>query len=177
MCLADLRSLVTDHQACTPQEVTSLQDYHAQHSHVQDTVVPLINGGATVQKAKVKGLAKIGYLKTFFGNIGHAYCRTLFGQDRFRVAQVLEVLRNPNYNMHPDIGSMGHTVNQYEYKFALPASDPKVTIVDSQNDVLIADGNKTAIAAYMYALETADSAFELTVYYISVPNQVVNWPI
>ncbi len=177
MCLADLRSLVTEHQACTPQEVIDLRDYQAQHSHVACIVVPLINGGAPVQKAKVKGLAKIGCLKTFFGNIGHACCRTLFAKDRHRVSQVLEVLRNPNYNMHPDIGNMAQKLNQYKYKFALPTSDPKVTIVDSQNDVLIADGNKTAIAAYMYALEMANPAFELLVHYINIPNQIVNWPI
>ena len=65
---------------------------------------------------------------------------------------MLEVLRNPNYNMHPDIADMCQKLNQYKYQFGLQTSDPKVTIVDSQNDVLIADGNKTAIAAYMYAL-------------------------
>jgi hypothetical protein len=177
MSLAELRNLVTDHQACTPQEITNLRDYHSQHSHVRHIVVPLINGGAPVQKAVVKGLARIGCLKTFFGNVGHAYCRTLFRQDRHRISQVPEVLRNANYNMHPHIADMATKLNQYKYKFALPNSDPKVTIVDSQNEVLIADGNKTAIAAYIYALETANAAFKLAVYYIKVPTQVVNWPL
>jgi hypothetical protein len=177
MCLDGLRSLVTDHQACQPEEVANLRDYHIRCSHVKNIVVPLIDAKAPVYKAKVKGLANIGSLKTFFGNIGHAYCKALFGNDRHRVSQVLEMLRNPNYNMHPDIGDMGRKLNQYKYQFALSTSDPKVTIVDSQNDVLIADGNKTAIAAYMYALERAIPAFELVVYYINVSHQIVHWPI
>ncbi len=177
MCLAGLRSLVTDHQACTSQEVVNLRAYLHQHSHVSHIVLPLIDAGAPVFKAKVKGLANIGSLKTFFGNIGYAYSQPLFGTDRHRVSQVIEVLRNPNYNMHPDIGKIGQKLNDYKYEFALPTSNPKVTIVDSQNNVLIADGNKTAIAAYMYALERSSSAFELPVYYINFSHQVVNWPI
>jgi hypothetical protein len=177
MCLAVLRSLVTDHRNCTPDEVANLRAYHEQHSHVGHIVVPLIDAGAQVFKAKVKGLANIGSLKTFFCNLGYAYCQALFGTNRHRVTQVLQVLRDPNYNMHRDIGEMGQTLNRYKFEFALPTSDPKVTIVDSQNDVLIADGNKTAIAAYMYALETSNPTFELVVHYLNVSHQVVNWPV
>jgi hypothetical protein len=174
MSLEDLRALVTDHRACDQQEVATIRDYHARNSHVACTVVPLIDSGAPVQKAKVKGCARIGSLKTFSGNLGDAYCRALFGMDRYRVAQVLEVFRNPNYNIHPDIADMRQKVNQYKWKFAPPTSDPKVTIVSSQDNVLIADGNKTAIAAFVYALEIADPAFQLSVCYIDVPHLVIH---
>ena len=177
MSLSDLRSLVTDHHPCDQKEIAAIRDYHANNSHVACVVVPLIDSGAPVRKAKVKGCARIGSLKTFFGNLGNAYCRALFGTDRYRVAQVLEVFRNPTYNMHPDIADMRQKVNQYKLKFALPISDPKVTIMSSQDEVLIADGNKTAIAAYVYALETANPAFQLSVHYIDVPNRVINWII
>ena len=146
-------------------------------SHVRDVVVPLIkSGGGAVQKGKVEGTARIGQLKTFFGNIGQAHCRSLFGSDRYRVAQALEVLQNPVYNFHPDVADMRRKVNHYKFEFALPTSDPKVTIVSSPDEVLIADGNKTAIAAYVYALESAGDGFTLPVNYIEAPDPI-GWPL
>ncbi len=174
MLLADLRDLVTERRDCSQQELSTLPDY-LKSSGVGGIVVPLIASVAHVQNAKVNGCARIGSLRTLFGNVGAAYCRTFFDADRYRVAQVLEVFRNPAYNSHPDIADMRQKISQYKYKFALPTSDPKVTIVSSQNDVLIADGNKTAIAAYLYALETQDPAFELSVHYIDVPERVIPW--
>jgi hypothetical protein len=44
-----------------------------------------------------------------------------------------------------------------------------VTIVELGCDVLIADGDKTAIAAYLYALETSQPDFILSVYYLVSP--------
>ena len=174
MSLEDLRSLVTAHRACDAGEIVALRDYHTRESHVAGIVVPLLDQGVVVRKASVRGLARIGQLRTFFGNIGNAHCRTLFGTDRYRVAQALEVLHNPFYNTHQDVADTREKVNRYKFKFALPGSDPKVTIVSSHNDVLIADGNKTAIAAYVYAVEIAEPEFELQVHYIDVPNPI-NW--
>jgi hypothetical protein len=51
------------------------------------------------------------------------------------------------------------------------------TVLMCPDDVLIADGNKTAVAAYVYALETQDPAFQLAVHYIDVLDRVINWII
>jgi hypothetical protein len=139
-------------------------------------VVPLIDRGADAQKGKVNGLAQIGQLKTFCGNIGNACCRTVFGSDRYRVAQALEVLYNQIYNFHPDVADTRRKINQYKFEFMLPTSDPKVTIVSSPDEVLIADGNKTAIAAYVYALERVDEDFALPGNYIETHDHI-DWPL
>jgi hypothetical protein len=133
MSLDHSRALVTDRRPCTAQERGALREYHATKSHVKDVVVPLIDHGADAQKGKVNGLARIGR------NIGNAYCRAVFGSDRYRVAQALEVLYNHMYNCHPDVAATRRKINQYKFEFALPTSDPKVTIVSSPDEVLIAD--------------------------------------
>ncbi len=173
--LADLRGLVTNRRPCVDGERSVLRNYHQAQSHVRTVVVPLIDRGVPVLMGEVRGLAAIGQLRTFFGNIGDAHCRATVGSHRYSVGQALEVLRNPAY-VHPDVEDTRRKINQYKLEFALPTSNPKVTIVSSPNEVLIADGNKTAIAAYVFALESAGENFVLPISYIET-SEYIPWPL
>jgi hypothetical protein len=163
-----MSSLVTDRQPCPANEKQDLIRYLKTHSHVQDPVA-LMGQGWLLEKGSVKGIAAIGQLRTCFRNLGLAYCQVLYGADYFLVGQALETLTNPNYRHHPDIADGMKKIHEYKYKFARTDSDPKVTIIEWNGEPILADGDKTAIAAYLYALETSKGDFILPVYYVSPP--------
>jgi hypothetical protein len=163
-----MADIITDRQPCPPKEAQELLDYLEKNSHVQLPVM-LIQQGCPVEKGQAKGVGNIGRLQTCFKNLGNAYCQSLNGAEFFLVAQALEALTNPNYRLHPDIADVMQKIHQYKYLFARPDPAPKVTVVELGFDVLIADGDKSAIAAFLYALETSQPDFILPVYYIVSP--------
>lgn len=123
----------------------------------------------------MNGIDAIGALKTFFGNIGRARCRELHTTDRFLVAQAADVLLDSAYSNDTDVVATRERVTRYKRLFGTSASDPRVTIVQSQNDCLIVDGNKTAIAAFLHASDNPSSVFALPVYFLLVEEHAINW--
>jgi hypothetical protein len=171
----ELRSLVTDHRPCTVEEITIFRRYQEACSCVAPVLISLLDGGKPLTRAVVRGVTKIGAMKTFFGNIGGVSCRSIAGSDRFRVAEATDVLRNTSFESDPEVRKMRETVERYAAIFRKAQSDPKVTIVDSANDCLIADGNKTALAAFLHASSVAGSRFELPVYYLAASDCCIPW--
>jgi hypothetical protein len=164
-----------NHRPCTIEELRDFRDYHRRYSHVADVVLALTRCGAAPTRATLKGANAIGRVKTFFGNIGRARCRNIHGSDRFLVMQAADVLGRPDYAEDEDVRTMVNAVGRYKALFKTAASAPRVTIVQSTNDCLIADGNKTAIAAFLHACESDASAFELPVYYLEAPDHKIDW--
>jgi hypothetical protein len=164
-----MSNLVTDRQPCPGKEKQELLAYLLANSHVP-LPVQMVEAGCPLEKGKVKGIAKIGQLQTCFTNLGNTYSQKLHGTQFFCVAQALEVFRNPGEDKHPDIPADFKKILRYKDLFAGPNSCPRVTIVESPAGVLIADGDKTAIAALLYAQETGQSDFILPVYYIGAPS-------
>jgi hypothetical protein len=158
--------LVTDRGPCPEQEKQDLLAYLRQNSHVQ-LPVQLLGQGWLLEKGLVKGLASIGQLVTVFRNLGNTHCKAVHDSEFFTVRQALEVFRNPGADKHPDIPQDFQKILRYKGQFAGPDSRPIVTIVEIPDGVLIADGDKTAIAGYLYALEAGIGDFILPVYYIS----------
>jgi hypothetical protein len=163
-----MSDIITDRQPCLASEAQELLNYLKKNSHVSLPAI-LIQQNCLVEKAQAKGMVNIGRLQTFFGNLGNAYCRLLHGTEKFLVAQALEALTSANYRHHPDIADAMQKIHKYKYLFAQPDPAPKVSIVEQGCNVLIADGNKTAIAAFLYALETSQPDLILPVYYIVAP--------
>jgi hypothetical protein len=160
--------LVIDRQPCPEHEKQKLLAYLRTHSHVQ-LPVQLNEQGWPLEKGKVQGLASVGQLVTCFRNLGNTHCKTLHGSEFFQVMQALDVFRNPGKDDHPDIPDGFQTILRYKDLFAGPDSCPKVTIVELPGQVLIADGDKTAIAGYLYAAEAGVGDFILPVYYVLPP--------
>jgi hypothetical protein len=129
----------------------------------------MITAGYPLEKGKVKAIANIGKLVTCFTNLGNTYSQKLHGTQFFSVAQALDVFRNSGEVQHPDTPTDFQKILRYMDQFAGPDSCPKVTIVEIPAGVLIADGNKTAIAGLLYAKETGKIDFVLPVYYVSAP--------
>ena len=163
-----LPDLVTDRQPCSEQEKQGLLAYLRANSHVQ-LPVQMMETGCPLEKGKVKGIANIGQLVTCFTNLGNTYSQKLHGTQFFCVAQALEVFRNPGEDKHPNIPTDFQKILRYKDQFAGPDSCPRVTIVEIPAGVLIADGDKTAIAGLLYAEETGKTDFTLPVYYVSAP--------
>jgi hypothetical protein len=138
-------------------------------------VLALIDRQFAVTRANVTGADAIGRLKTFFGNIGRARCGDIHSSDRFLVTQAADVLVCDGYRDDPDVTFMSERVGRYKDFFNTAASDPKVTIVESANDCLIVDGNKSAIAAFLHASESQASNFDLPVYCVHASSQIINW--
>jgi len=120
-----------------------------------------------LEKGKVKGIVNIGQLVTCFKNLGNTYSLKLHGTQFFNVAQALKVFRHPGEDKHPNIPKDFQKILRYKDQFAGPNSSPRVTIVKIPAGVLIADGDKTAIAGLLYAEETGKADFILPVYYVS----------
>jgi hypothetical protein len=163
-----MTSLVTDREPCTEPEKQALLAYLRANSHVK-LPLELIEQGWRLEKGKVRGTASIGQLVTVFKNLGNTHCKALHGSDFFTVAQALEVFRNPGADTHPDIPDGMRKIVRYKTCFAGPCSNPKVTMVELREGALIVDGDKTAIAGYLYASEVGVSDFILPVYYVSPP--------
>ncbi len=70
---------------------------------------------------------------------------------------------------------MRETVEQYVAKFRTARSDPKVSIVDLATVALVADGNKTALAAFLHASSVTGFTFELPVYYLAASVRRIPW--
>lgn len=164
----------SNQRRCTVEEVGAFRNYHRKHSHVAGVVLPLTADHAVLTGAIVKGSDTIGCLKTFFGSVGRARCRIIHGTDRFSVMQAADLLRRQDYGEDPDVQSLCSTVELYKALFKTTGSDPKVTIVKSANDCLVVDGNKTAVAGFLHASESAPSTFELPVYFLHV-DQTIDW--
>jgi hypothetical protein len=169
------RLMLADQRPCTAEEVASFRDYHRRHSHVAAIVLSLTESPSMLTMGTVAGVAAIGRLKTFFGNIGSARCRDLHGSDRFLVMQATDVLLGGSFRTDREVLLMSSKVGAYKSLFSRADSDPKVTIVQSANDCLIADGNKTAIAAFLHAKDQHQLRFALPVYYFWAGQQVINW--
>jgi hypothetical protein len=86
--------------------------------------------------------------------------------------QAAHVLVRDDFRDDPDVTSMSKRVGHYKDLFKTAASDPKVTIVESANDCLIVDGNKSAIAAFLHASENEASHFNLTMYCVHASSQI-----
>lgn len=164
-----------EHRPCTVEEIEALREYHRTHSHVAPVVLALIERQFPVLRANVNGADSIGQLKTFFGNIGRARCRDMHASDRFLVRQAADVLVCDDYRDDPDVTLMSERVARYKHLFNTATSDPKVTIVESTNDCLIVDGNKSAIAAFLHASEGQASNLNLPVYCVHAGGQIINW--
>jgi hypothetical protein len=163
-----MSNLVTDGQPCTEKEKQELLAYLRANSHVQ-LPVQMMEAGGPLEKGRVKGIPKISRLQTCFANLGNTYSQELHGTEFFSVAQALAVFRNPGEDKHPDIPTDFKKILRYKDQFAGPNSCPIVTIVETQAGMLIADGDKTAIAALLYAQETDQSDFILPVYHVRAP--------
>jgi hypothetical protein len=85
-----MSNLVTDRQPCPEHEKQELLAYLRANSHVQQPV-QMIEAGCPLEKGKVKGIANIGQLVTYFRNLGNTYSQKLHGTEFFSVAQALEV--------------------------------------------------------------------------------------
>jgi len=171
-----MRDLLSRHRSCSPDEVAAFRRYQLQHSHLARVVVPLLDEGRLLTVATVDGTVAIGSLKTFFGNIGRARCRDVMGADRFRVAEAAALLNSPAFSSDADVSLMRQRVSECVRRFEQPGSNPQVIVVDSANDCLIADGNKTAIAAFLFA-SSMSSGFQLPVFYLTAPDRVIPWII
>jgi hypothetical protein len=160
--------LVTYRVPCSEQEKQDLLAYLRANSHVR-LPIQLLEEGWRLEKGKVKGPGNISQLQTCFTNLGNTYSQKLHGTEFFSVAQALSVFRNPGEDKHPDIPQDFKKILRYRDKFARPDSSPMVTIVEIPVGVLLTDGDKTAIAGYLYAEEVGQADFTLPVYYISPP--------
>lgn len=167
MTAENLRDLLGGSRACDEAEFHSLLA-HLSNSCVRGWIVPLIvQASAPVTRCTVTGVERIGSMRTFWGTLGPRpwSASQVFGANRFSVAQAHTVLHVEPYCNETDEAARTKTA-RYAPMFARTDSQPLVTLLDVGFDVFIADGNHTAVAAWMHA-RAHDEAYVLPVFLVN----------
>lgn len=129
-------------------EQCSNEETNAQIEYLISTPVSgiteyLINGQLKLSKGNVESLEFLGSLKTEFGVIGSIVPKSMEGQKKFRVSELVPALKNhptvDDGGLLKKIESIASNVNEIEFN---------ITVLALGNELIIKDGNKRTIAFY-----------------------------
>jgi hypothetical protein len=149
--------------ACTPAERSHLKAYLLP-SPVR-WLCPIIDAGASVEKADVQSLAEIGSLETIFECLGGIKCQDLHETKRFRVDQVLAALQHPSCTDKAMLAS----VTRYKDLYQQGKLDILITLFDCADGLIVCDGNKRMVACHEHTKKQRISSLVLPVFIVSAP--------
>jgi hypothetical protein len=150
-------------QPCSPGELHDLKA-HLSTSNVPQ-LVRLIESGAAVDKGEISPLAEVGQLPTIFKNIGTVRSEQEYGQKTFRVSQVPEVLQKAQCTDR----AMRQKIDSYKKEVAEGTYRLTVTLLQTDGDFYIWDGDKSAVACFEHASQTGNARYSLPVFVIRPP--------
>lgn len=124
----------------------------------------LSQGLCQLKSAAISSLLELGEMQTIFADLGGIKSSTIFGQEKFLVKQVLDVLNNPDCT---DAKSL-ESINYFMGELMLGSLDPIITIyMSASNNPMIIDGDKRAVAIYNDAINRKlNSSIHIPVYLI-----------
>jgi hypothetical protein len=155
---------------CPAAEFDGLKT-HLLASNVPWVVTRVIERGAAVQKAEVAPLSEVGNLRTIFVNLKSVRSQAEYGEKTFLVSQVMGVLRCPEV---PDL-AMLNRVSSFIRQLEGRLFRRTVTLLETDGDFYIVDGNKSAVASFEHASLIGDTGFRLPVYVVKpgIPMAVI----
>jgi hypothetical protein len=133
--------MVEDIRPCSAKELQDQIDYLL-NTPVRGIAVLLANGQFKLSKGVVRSLAALGSLKTEFGQLGSSTPSARQGEQKFRIAEVLPVLR-----VLPDGGDLLRRIEYFLQKDEADI-DYNVTLLRVGQELISKDGNARTIAFY-----------------------------
>ncbi len=154
--------LFTNRIRCEAPEIGDLRTY------LRSTPVPwlcdFIDAGASVCKAELQSIAKVGDLETIFDCLGGIKSQESLGKRRFLVKHVMDTLRNPACTD----AKMLQTITNYQQRLAENSIEIKITLFECVDGIILCDGNKRTVAILERA-KAEQKELVLPVYIVSNP--------
>lgn len=146
---------------CTANELEG-QIRYLEGTPVRGIADLLRSGQCILRRGKVQALADLGALKTEFGQLGWVSARISDGQRKFRVAEVVPVLRlNPGAD-----DKLLECIEYFIDREARGEVDYNVTIIKHGPDLIVKDGNKRTIAFYERRHGSSESGIDFPVFIV-----------
>ncbi len=142
---------------CTEKEVAAFRAYQWARSDTASFVVALLDR-VTLHRTCVIGVSDIGRLCSFCKNIGDAHAIDHVGTERFSVAAAVQLLEDARFRHNSGVADAKPKVLEYLTRLGQRESSPWVTLVHFRDGVVVLDGNKTCLAAFMPARRVPDYA-------------------
>lgn len=152
--------MIENVEECTPQEIQRQIDYLAA-TPVAVIASLLRNGQCKLSKGVVRFVAKLGSMKTEFGDLGNSKAPATEGQKKFRVSEVLPTLKK-------DLSHDKSLRKRVESFLAKDEADIEynTTIMREGDELIMKDGNARSIAFYERRRNGAEDEIEYPVFLV-----------
>lgn len=153
--------MIADLRDCTEQELQA-QIKYLEETPVRGIAQLLRSGRCVLKRGSVPTLTQLGALKTEFGQIGPLVPAATHGEMKFRVAELVPLLRN---NPGVDDGLLTK-IEAFVEKDERGEVEYNVTIFDHGNDLVIKDGNKRTAAFFERRKGSSNDAIAFPVFVV-----------
>lgn len=153
--------MISDLRDCTEQELQAQINY-LEGTPVRGIAELLRTGQCVLKRGSVPTFTHLGALKTEFGQIGPLVPNATDGETKFRVAELVPLLRN---NSGVDDGLL-QKIDAFVEKDKRGEVDYNVTIFDHGNDLVIKDGNKRTVAFFERRKGSSNDAIAFPVFVV-----------
>jgi len=140
---------------CAPDEISRLKEY-LQKTQV-NWVVKCIDNGARVSKGEIQGLSALGNLKTFWSDLGDVSSIKEHGSEKFSVNQVMDALSKPQNMDNANAKKALSKINEYSRRLASGQLELIITLIETNNGLMIIDGNSRAVTYFEHYKEIEES--------------------
>jgi len=156
--------MIEDLRECSEREVNEQINY-LENTPVRGIADLLRSGQCKLKRGTVRSLRCLGNLKTEFGEIGTLIPTTTEGEKKFRVLEVVPILRaNPDVND----GGLLRAIETFIEKDLVGEVEYNVTIFDYGSEYMVKDGDKRSIAFYENRRGSESDVIEYPVYVVSL---------
>lgn len=128
--------------------------------------------GCPLTRDVVVGLEELAGLNSFFKSIDGVVSARRTGRHRVTIREALDLLQAPERQSDSDVSRRHGKILAFQELLTGPLSNPMVTIVEFTDDLVVVDGNHTAMAALLYANNHVE--FALPVYILTVLSSVID---
>ena len=135
--------MIHDIELCSPVELSEQISY-LEGTPVAGIAALLRRGTLRLYKGTVRSVRELGTLKTEFGKIGSQVAPPMDGESKFRICEVLPLLRT-----HPNLDQqLMRNIQEFIDKDARGEVAYNTTILRRGTDLIVKDGNKRTVALY-----------------------------
>jgi hypothetical protein len=118
-----------------------------------------------ISTGKIESCNNVGKTKTIWHDLGGILSEREYGTSTFLVEQVIPVLKKPQCN---DKNENLKKIKEYIQFIPDPNFEIKITLLENNNQILICDGNKRAVAWYEHFSKCGINNVNLPVYIITI---------
>ena len=155
---------------CTVQERSRFVAHMRKNHETGGWLIDHYEQGCPLTRDVVVGPEELTGLNSFFRSIDGVVSARRTGRQHFTIREALDLLEAPERQSDSDVSRRHGKIVAFQEILTGPASNPMVTIVEFADDLVVVDGNHTAMAALLYANNHVE--FALPVYILAVPSSV-----